>query len=95
MLQRVNLMSNNRILKFALLSFILSLPFTTQAQNESAGDWNSLNSNEQQTLKGFKGRWSEIPEQRKKRLLKGAKRWEKMNPEQRKQAKKRLKRWKK
>ena len=88
-------MSSNRILKFVMLSFILSLPFYAHAEDSSRASWNNLDANEKKLLNRFKDRWSEIPEQRKLRLLKGAKRWQNMNPEQRKQAKQRLKRWKK
>ena len=60
----------------------------------SAVPWESLSTQQQETLAPIKDKWNDLPAERQQRLSNGANKWVNMNPEQREHVQERLNRFK-
>jgi hypothetical protein len=79
------------LLAFSLLIAAALLPSTVKAEGVA---WESLTTQQQETLGDIKDGWNDLPPHRQERLSKGADKWATMSPEQRQQIKQKLNRYK-
>lgn len=79
------------LLALGLLMSAALLPSTAKAEGVA---WESLSSQQQETLADIKDSWNDLPPHRQERLSKGADKWATMDPEQREQVKQKLNRYK-
>lgn len=79
------------LLAFSLLIVTALLPNSAKAEGVA---WESLTTQQQETLADVKDGWNDLPPHRQERLSNGADKWATMSPEQREQIKRKLNRYK-